>query len=57
MESAMELIRCALAGFLLVFSSQVSALFMPEGFSINTDSDASSEEGCGVLVTANPSKF
>jgi hypothetical protein len=55
MEFAMELIRYSIAGVLLVFSSQASALFMPEGFSIDSDKDASSNEGCAVLITQNPS--
>lgn len=53
----MELIRCTIAAVLLVCSSHALALFMPEGFSINADNEASSEEGCGVLTIENSSKF
>ena len=46
----MGFIRYFTATLLLVFSCQSQALFMPEGFKVNTDSDAVSEEGCGVLI-------
>jgi len=47
----MDLIRCLLATFILVFSSQSLALFMPEGFKVDTDNAAESDGGCGVIVT------
>lgn len=47
----MALIRCLLATLLLVFSGQSLALFMPDGFKVNTDDAVASEEGCGVIVT------
>lgn len=47
----MALIRCLLATLLLVFSGQSLALFMPDGFKVNTDSAVESEEGCGAIVT------
>jgi len=50
-ELAMALIRCLLATLLLVFSGQSLALFMPDGFKVNTDNAVESEEGCGVIVT------
>ena len=46
----MDLMRCLLATFLLVFSSQSLALFMPEGFKVNTDNTAESDGGCGVIA-------
>jgi len=51
MELEMDLIRCLLATFLLVFSSQSLALFMPDGFKLDTDNAAESDGGCGVIVT------
>ena len=51
MELEMDLIRCLLATFLLVFSSQSLALFMPDGFKVNTDNTTESDGGCGVIVT------
>lgn len=47
----MDFIKCLLATFLLVFSSQSVALFMPDGFKVNTDNAVESEEGCGIIVT------
>jgi len=47
----MDLFRCLLATFLLVFSSQSLALFMPEGFKVDTDTAAESDGGCGVIIT------
>ncbi len=49
----MDLIRYLLAAFLLVFSSQSMALFMPDGFEVNTDNAADSDGGCGLIVTVN----
>jgi hypothetical protein len=51
MELEMDLFRCLLATFLLVFSSQSLALFMPEGFKVDTDTAAESDGGCGVIIT------
>ena len=47
----MDLFRCLLATFLLVFSSQSLALFMPDGFKVDTDNATESDGGCGVRVT------
>ena len=47
----MDLFRCLLATFLLVFSSQSLALFMPDGFKVDTDNAAESDGGCGVIIT------
>lgn len=47
----MNLVRCLIAAGLLVFSSQSLALFMPDGFTVSTDSTVVSDEGCGVIVT------
>lgn len=49
-ELEMDFYRCLLAGFLLVFSGQSLALFMPDGFKVNTDQSVESEEGCGSIV-------
>jgi hypothetical protein len=53
MELEMDLIRYLLAVFLLVFSSQSVALFMPDGFEVNTDNAADYDTGCGLIVTEN----
>ena len=47
----MDLIRLLLAAALLVFSGQSMALFMPEEFTISTDTTVVPDEGCGVVVT------
>lgn len=47
----MDLIRCLLATLLLVFSGQSLALFMPDGFKVDTDNVAESDGGCGVMAT------
>jgi hypothetical protein len=47
-EIEMDFIKYLLATLLLFFSSQSMALFMPEGFKINTDVTAESDGGCGV---------
>jgi len=47
----MDIFRCLLATFLLVFSSQSLALFMPDGFKVDTDNATESDGGCGVIVT------
>lgn len=49
----MDLIRYLLAAFLLVFSSQSEALFIPDGFEVNTDNAADYDAGCGLIVTEN----
>ena len=51
MELEMDTFRCLLATFLLVFSSQSLALFMPDGFKVDTDNATESDGGCGVIVT------
>lgn len=51
----MEFIRCLMAGLLLVFSGQSLALFMPDGFTVSTEVDVVSDEGCGVLDTKTTS--
>jgi hypothetical protein len=51
MELEMDLIRCLLGTFLLFFSSQSLALFMPDEFKVDTDNAAESDGGCGVIVT------
>ena len=48
-EITMGCFKYMLACLLLVVSCQSHALFMPEGFKVNTD-DAESDGGCGVLV-------
>jgi len=53
----MDLFRCLLATLLLVFSCQSQALFMPDGFKVNTDNDMASDEGCGALVIKSESAF
>lgn len=53
----MKLNRYLLAALLLTFSGQSLALFMPEGFKINTDTSVVDDGGCGLMVTArNPLK-
>lgn len=49
----MDLIRCLLATFILVYSSQSLALFMPDGFVVTTDNATEADEGCGLIVTEN----
>jgi len=49
----MDLTRCLLAALLMVFSGQSLALFMPAGFTVNSDTAVESEEGCGMIVTAS----
>jgi hypothetical protein len=57
MELSMKLNRYLLAALLLTFSSQSPALFMPEGFKINTDTSDVDDGGCGLVVTVkNPLK-
>ena len=51
MELEMDLVRCLIAAGLLVFSGQSLALFMPDGFTVSTDSTVVSDEGCGAIVT------
>ena len=51
MELEMDLFRCLLATFLLVFSSQSLALFMPDEFKVDTDNATESDGGCGVIIT------
>lgn len=46
----MDLFRCLIATFLLVFSGQSLALFMPDGFKVDTDNATESDGGCGVTV-------
>lgn len=43
--------RYLLAVLLLTFSGQSLALFMPEGFKINTDTSVVEDGGCGLVVT------
>ena len=45
----MDLLRLLLATALLLFSVQTQALFMPEGFTITSESTVPSDEGCGVI--------
>jgi hypothetical protein len=47
-EFEMEFIKYLLATMLLLYSAQSMALFMPEGFSIKTDTRVESDSGCGV---------
>lgn len=53
----MELFKYMTASILLVFSCQTHALFMPDGFSINSDNDADSDGGCGVIVIKSESEL
>ena len=46
----MNLTRYLLAGLLLTFSVKSLALFMPEGFKINTDISVADDGGCGLIV-------
>jgi len=46
----MEFFKYVAASLLLVFSCQSHALFMPDGYKINTDQDAESDGGCGAIV-------
>ena len=46
----MDLQRVLIASLLLVFSGQAMALFMPEEFSISTDTTVVSDGGCGFSV-------
>jgi hypothetical protein len=41
-----------LAGVLLTFSGQSLALFMPEGFRINTETSVVDDGGCGLISVA-----
>lgn len=50
----MDLLRLLLATALLLFSVQTRALFMPEGFTITSESTAPSDEGCGVIGVESP---
>ncbi|MGD2053526.1 MAG: hypothetical protein PVG45_05405 [Gammaproteobacteria bacterium] len=43
----MDFIKCLLTALLLLYSTQSMALFMPEGFSIKTDTSGESDSGCG----------
>ena len=49
-ELEMDLIRCLVTSLLLVFSGQSLALFMPDGFTVNTDAAEESDGGCGSLT-------
>jgi hypothetical protein len=57
MEKEMEFFKYLAASLLLVFSCQSHALFMPDGFKINTDNDAESDGGCGALVIKSEATF
>ena len=46
----MDLFRCLVTSLLLVFSGQSLALFMPDGFTVNTDAAEGSDGGCGLLT-------
>ncbi len=46
----MDLFRCLLATFLLVFSGQSQALFMPDGFKVDMDNATESDGGCGAKI-------
>ena len=50
MELEMDLIRCLVATLLLAFSGQSLALFMPDGFKVNTDNAVVSDDGCGSII-------
>jgi hypothetical protein len=53
MELEMDLLRCLLATLLLVFSTQSLALFMPDGFEVDTDNATDTDGGCGLIVGEN----
>lgn len=53
----MDFIKYLLATSLLVYSAQSMALFMPEGFSINTDIKVESDSGCGVADSRPEAPF
>ena len=44
----MDLSRLLIASVLLAFSGQSLALFMPEEFTISTDTTATADSGCGA---------
>jgi hypothetical protein len=46
----MDLRRLLIAGILLAFSGQSPALFMPEEFTISTDTATTPSDGCGVSL-------
>ncbi len=43
----MNTIRYLVATFLLVFSGQSLALFMPDGYKVSTDNTMVPQDGCG----------
>ena len=47
----MDLIRTVLATVLLLSSTQSLALFMPEEFTISTDTTVQTDSGCGLIVS------
>ena len=50
----MGYLKYTLACMLLVFSCQSQALFMPEGFKIQTE-DVNSDGGCGAQIVKSDS--
>jgi hypothetical protein len=46
----MDLTRLLIAGILLVCSGQALALFMPEEFTISTDTATTTNDGCGASL-------
>ena len=50
-ELDMDLFRCLLASLLLTFSGQSMALFMPDGFTVNSEAAGESDGGCGSIST------
>jgi hypothetical protein len=53
-SKVMGYLKYTLACMLLVFSCQSQALFMPEGFKIQTE-DVNSDGGCGAQVVKSDS--
>ena len=51
MVQKMDLTKLLVASVLLVLSGQSQALFMPEEFTISTDTTVTTEEGCGAIVS------
>ena len=50
----MDLVKCLIATLLLPFSSQSLALFMPDGFTVSTDTTATADDsGCGSIAIDN----
>jgi len=47
----MALLRILITTLLLTYTGHSMALFMPESFTISSESTAVPDEGCGVITT------